>query len=251
MVTDNVKTTKRLPPYISYKTWNKLLAGLVNFLPGVIDNSILLQLNFSGTDTKRLRTALRFLNLIDDNGVPLEDLQSLIKAMKGDAGDKAQILKNLLINSYPFLSEPAGGFSISNASWKQLTDRFDQMGTSGAVQALAINFFLQMAIESGMEISPHLSKSKTKSGYGRPNITKKAKQKKEIIPIVDNPIPQPIIQSQQTNIPPTMDIDVSVLGILNLLPHKGQKWDKLSKDRFKIALSAVLDAVYPDDKTSN
>lgn len=245
----NDSNTKRLPPYISYKTWTKLMNGLVNFLPDVIDNSVFSQMKFSGTDAKRLRTALRYFNLIDDSGVPSEKLHNLLKSYVGEQGNKAEIIATIMKEAYPLLSDPS--FNLAAATWKQLIDRFEDMGATGVIQRICINFFLQMAAEGGMEISPHLA-HRSKTGYGRPSVAKKLRQKQR----QDTGSGHELQQSQQTSEQDSsgsivgLDIDASVAGVLYLLPHKGQKWERGSKERFKLALSAILDAVYPDENNN-
>jgi hypothetical protein len=241
----NDSKTMRLPPYVSYKTWSKLMDGLANFLPDVIDNSVFIQMKFSGTDAKRLRTALRYLNLIDDNGVPHEDLRNLLKARLGE-GNKTEIVAIIMKKAYPLLSDSS--FNLATATSKQLTDRFESMGATGIVQRLCINFFLQMAAEAGMEISPQLG-HRSKTGYGRPSVARKLRQKQrqDARSVHEPKQNQQVGEQGASKSIAGLDIDASVAGVLYLLPHKGQKWDKGSKERFKLALSAILDAVYPNE----
>ncbi len=237
------RKSERLPPYVSYATWKKLMHGLANFLPDQIDASVFTDLRFSGSDKKKLRAALRYLSLVDDNGVPTESLHALVEAHRND-GDKAAVLNQLLEEGYPFLHD--ANFNLATATWKQLTDRFESLGVSGDTQRACTSFFLHMAVEAGKDISPHLS-SRTKSGLGRPSIVRRRSQEKRkskqdrSSTRVETSSPEPI--AARFN-----DVDMAVAGVLNLLPQKGQKWDKDSKRRFKVALEAVLDAVYPDDQ---
>jgi hypothetical protein len=244
------KKAERLPPYVSYLTWTKLINGLANFLPDVIDSSVYNQLRFSGSDTKKLRTALRYLNLIDENGNVLDKLRDLVRAYRGEGDAKVAVLKDIMHGAYPFLSD--GSLNLATATWKQLTDKFEAMGATGDVQRLCISFFLHMATESEMEVSPHLS-SRAKSGYGRPSAVRKGRQKrrekaKKSRTTEQEDESQP--RNSTSDVGDIFNVDPTVAGILHLLPRKGQKWDSNSKERFKTALNAVLDAVYPDENTN-
>lgn len=239
----NEKKPERLPPYVSYATWTKLMNGLANFLPDVIDSSVYNQLRFSGSDTKKLRTALRYLNLIDENGNVLDKLRDLVRVYRGEGDSKVVVLKEIMHGAYPFLSDVS--LNLATATWKQLTDKFEAMGATGDVQRLCISFFLHMATEAEMEVSPHLS-SRAKSGLGRPSVARKARKKKQKEVQKEGETPKENQFSAETE-RGRVDIDSTIAGVLQLLPKRGQKWNSESKRRFKVALEAVLDAVYPDE----
>lgn len=239
---------ERLPPYVSYSTWTKLLNGLVNFLPDVIDSSVYSQLRFSGSDTKKLRTALRYLNLIDEGGTPSEILHDLVRAYRGEGEPEAKVLLRIMREAYPFLSD--GSLNLKTATWKQLTDKFDALGAAANLQRQCVSFFLHMATEAGLEVSPHLS-SRSKTGLGRPSIVRKTRRKQRQKTQQLGPGEEtgeiPSVRRSRSEAIWTLDIDPTVAGVLRLLPREGEKWDRDRKRRFKIALESVLDAVYPDE----
>ena len=239
---------ERLPPYVSYLTWTKLLNGLVNFLPDVVDSSVYSQLRFSGSDTKKLRTTLRYLNLIDETGVPSERLHDLVRAYRGEGESEATVLLKIMREAYPFLSD--GSLNLRTATWKQLTDRFDAIGATANLQRQCVSFFLHMATEAGLEVSPHLS-SRSKTGLGRPSIVRKTRRKQRQKTQQLGPGEEtgeiPSVRRSRSEAIWTLDIDPTVAGVLRLLPREGERWDRDRKRRFKIALESVLDAVYPDE----
>jgi hypothetical protein len=239
---------ERLPPYVSYSTWTKLMNGLVNFLPDVIDSSVYSQLRFSGSDTKKLRTALRYLNLIDETGVPSGRLHELVRAYRGEGESEAIVLLQIMREAYPFLSDDS--LNLRTATWKQLTDRFSTIGATANLQRQCVSFFLHMAAEAGMEISPHLS-SRSKSGLGRPSVVRKTRrkqrQKTQQRELGEETGEFPSVRRSRSEAIWALDINPTVAGILRLLPREGEKWDRDRKKRFKIALESVLDAVYPDE----
>src|SRR4030042_255026 len=78
MVLDKEK--RRLPPYVSYRTFRNFLDGLqVGGMPARIDRSYWGD-RLSGTTGTQLISALRFLNLVDASGVPTNRLRMLVAA---------------------------------------------------------------------------------------------------------------------------------------------------------------------------
>jgi len=168
----NKDSQNRLPPYVSYSTWQKLMAGFSTFLPDVIDGSYYRELRFSGSDTKKLRTALRFLGLVDGNSVPTEKLWSLVQAIHQESDEiKSNVLRDILCDAYPPLF--VNDFSLKTATVGGLSDHFDEMGARGDVQRQCISFFLHLAAEANIALSPHLA-GKSRLGIGRKSVVLKA-----------------------------------------------------------------------------
>lgn len=242
----------RVPPYVSYATWYRLMTGLKEFVPAVIDSSVYERIGFSGSDTKKLRSALRFLNLVDENGAPSNELRSLVKAYQDDDnGTRPQLLQGILRSSYNFLGNH--DFDLGNATWKQLEGGFDALGASRSTQGQCISFFLHLAGEAEMEISPHLV-SKTKSGLGRHSAVLKSRKKRRQDGRRPDPLAiaeAPAILAAASMAPAdpflALDIEPAIASLLRLLPHKGEKWAKAEQDRFMNALANVIAAFYPCD----
>jgi len=240
---------ERLPPYVSYATWMRLINGLVDFVPDVIDSSVYSRLRFSGSDIKKLRTALRRLNLIDESAVPRQELRSLVEAQKEGAEPDAKsvVLRQIIDRAYPFMADE--DFNLSSATRKQLEDRLAAMGATGNMQKPCTTFFLNLAVEAGLDISPHLS-SRDKSGVGRLSTVRKAqlRRRQETARNVprEEPGSPPLALSSRDNLIIALDIDPTLAALLHLLPAKGRSWGSGDKRRFLAAFKAVLDAVYPD-----
>ena len=73
------KRQKRLPPYVSYRTFYNFLERLQQHMPSRIDRSYWGDL-LSGSTGTQLMAALRFLNLIDINGKPTELVRPLVES---------------------------------------------------------------------------------------------------------------------------------------------------------------------------
>lgn len=187
MVTE--KSRKRLPPYISYRTFRNFIDGLQQGIPSRIDRSYWGE-RFSGSTGIQLMAALRFLGLVDTNGVPNDGLRQLVMA-KGDA--RTEQLRNITNESFSFLF--MSNFDLQTATYSQLQELFHYtFQLTGDVSRKCIKFFIELASESGIALSPFITKQfrSTRSGTGTKTITKKTQirtiknisipQENEVIP---------------------------------------------------------------------
>jgi hypothetical protein len=164
LVTDRNK--KRTPPYVSYRSFLTLLEELQRGLPARIDRSYWGD-KFSGSTGTQLMSALRFMNLVDSNGVPTSQLKELVAA-RGSI--KAEILKKISHDSFAFLTNTS--FESEKATYSQLEEVFnDVYQVDRDVCRKCIKFFTEFAGDAGIPLSPFITK---KSKFSRPNpITEK------------------------------------------------------------------------------
>jgi hypothetical protein len=155
LVTDRNK--KRSPPYVSYRSFLTLLEELQRGMPARIDRSYWGD-KFSGSTGTQLMSALRFLNLVDSNGVPTVQL----KELTGSRGAvKAGILKKISQESFTFLM--SNTFEPEKATYAQLEEVFKEVyQVDRDVARKCIKFFTEITGEAGIELSPFITKkSKT------------------------------------------------------------------------------------------
>ena len=69
---------RQLPPYVSYRSFWNFLDRLQEAIPARIDRSYWGD-KFSGSTGAQLMRALRYLGLINDEGIPSPLLRSLLK----------------------------------------------------------------------------------------------------------------------------------------------------------------------------
>jgi Family of unknown function (DUF5343) len=159
------------PPYASYRG---LLAHIEELrtsdshLPDVIDRSLLRKK--SGSEQSALIATYKWLGLIDEAGAPTDDFHQLFRA-KGDE-DRQPILDRLVKRSYAFVSD--GTINLRNATSSQMTERFRQYGLTGSTIGKAISFFLSIAKDAGIQVSPHIKPPSA------PMSTKKKKATKQV-----------------------------------------------------------------------
>jgi hypothetical protein len=155
LVTDRNK--KRSPPYVSYRSFMTLLEELQRGIPARIDRSYWGD-KFSGSTGTQLMSALRFLNLIDANGVPTSQLKELVGA-RGEI--KAGILKKISQESFSFLM--SSSIEPDKATYAQLEEVFKEVyQVDRDVARKCIKFFTEIAGEANITLSPFITK-KSKS----------------------------------------------------------------------------------------
>ncbi len=159
MVTDRNK--KRSPPYVSYRSFLTLLEELQRGIPARIDRSYWGD-KFSGSTGTQLMSALRFLGMVDHNGVPTLQLKELVGAR---GALKAGILKKTCQESFSFLLNSS--FDPENATYAQLEEVFKELyQVDRDVARKCIKFFTEIASEAGLTLSPFITK---KSKNSRPS----------------------------------------------------------------------------------
>ncbi|PKQ30735.1 MAG: hypothetical protein CVT62_12355 [Actinobacteria bacterium HGW-Actinobacteria-2] len=133
-------------PYMSYKGFRNFLANLAaNGMPDRFDGSYFG--NVSGSLVAQIRGALRYLDLIDDDKRPTDLLKDLVEQ---DEQSQNDLLRMIFDEKY----SDALALSASATSG-QLAEVFRQRGLTGATVEKAIAFFLGMATDLGVELSPH------------------------------------------------------------------------------------------------
>jgi hypothetical protein len=162
---------KRLPPYVSYRTFRNFVDGLQQRMPARIDRSYWGEL-LSGSSGAQLMSALRFLDLIDDHGRPTDSLRPLANA-KGD--QRANVLREIAAQSFDFVLQ--GSLDPQNATYSQLEEIFsDKFPLSGDLSRKCLKFFIELAGDAGIPLSPFITRRfrTTHAASGTKTVTKKA-----------------------------------------------------------------------------
>lgn len=153
------ESKKMVPPYLPYKTLLTFLDRLKAGIPARIDRSVVA--TFSGMVQGQLFTTLRYLQLMNDSGVPDAKLEQLV-ASEGD--ERKKILNGIIKTSYPFLF--SDGVEIKRTTMQQLQELFDEAGASGGTTRKCIAFFIAAAKDAGLELSSYLGRARATSPRG-------------------------------------------------------------------------------------
>ncbi len=147
------KGRKRLPPYVSYRTFLNFTERLEQGMPARIDRSYWSD-RLAGSTGTQLMAALRFLGLIDTDGIPTSQLRLLISA-RGDK--RAELLRQIATESYNFAL--GGTFDFHLATYAQLEEVFHRnFELADDVNRKCIKFFVALANNAGIPLSPFITK---------------------------------------------------------------------------------------------
>ncbi len=134
-----------IPPYVAYKTFRNFLEFLKDNFPSRIDRSVWGP-RYSGTSGQQLMTALKVLNLIDENGIPKEILTHLVNS---EGENRRSILRRILMNTY----EPIFKIDLTKATKSQFHEVFKSFNTKEGVIIKCEAFFIQACQDAGIELS--------------------------------------------------------------------------------------------------
>lgn len=211
---------KLLPPYVSYRTFLNFLEGLQQTMPARIDRSYWGD-RLSGSTGTQLVSALRFLDLIDVSGFPTVKLRQLVIS-KGS--QRLELLKQVTHESYSF-------FFLSQvdpqaATYAQLEEAFhDNYQIASDVARKCIKFFIGLASDGGMKLSPFVTK---KSRAARPaNTLKKSARTSD--------------KKAGTEIPQQTGLIPNGIGLDKLLIDKFPGFDPSWPDEVKLKWFAAFD----------
>jgi uncharacterized protein DUF5343 len=138
------------PPCISYKTFSGFIDRLHHRgKPHRIDRSFLAFL--SGSNQTQLLAALRYFDLISENGMGTEKLDLLVKSV---GAEYESSLRDALKRSYPFLFNR---FDLRRATLQELEGKFSAAGASSDTLRKSIAFFLRAAKAADIPTSPFIS----------------------------------------------------------------------------------------------
>lgn len=141
---------KPSPPYVSYSSFKSFIKGLgESTVPDRVDKTAMR--NYSGSVIYALLPALQWMTLIDGDGYPSDLLRQLAGASDEEFGP---LLKPLVEQRYSFLVN--GNFNLASASSGQVEEAFKAQDIQGSTVTKCIAFFLAIAKESGITVSPHV-----------------------------------------------------------------------------------------------
>jgi hypothetical protein len=147
------KSRKHLPPYISYRTFENFISRLQQQVPARIDRSYWGE-TLSGSTGTQLMAAMRFLNLVDANGKPTNELK-MVASARGE--DKPAALREITFEAYSFVLQSS--LDLQNATYAQLEEVFhDNFQLTQDVGRKCIKFFISLAANSGTALSPFVTK---------------------------------------------------------------------------------------------
>lgn len=157
-------TDKKLtPPYVPYKTFNTFLSHLKAIgMPSHIDKAAMASM--SGGMQSWLRSALRYMKLIDAEGRPTESMRTLVST-DANTPERKVVIANLFRETYAFLD---GKVDLANTTPGRLRAAFIEQGGSGSAETIdkAVAFLVAMAKDG--DITLHKLLTTRMPGQRRP-----------------------------------------------------------------------------------
>jgi hypothetical protein len=182
------KGRKHLPPYVSYRTFHNFMQQLQQRMPSRIDRSYWEDI-LSGSTGTQLMAALRFLNLVDANGKPMDRLKAFVAA-RGEP--RSQLLREIASESFDFVL--SSSLDLESATYAQLQEVFHStFQLTDDVSRKCVKFFIAMANDAGMTVSPFITRrTRSSRTAGTKVVLKKGRSRTNrnaIVPQAKNEIP--------------------------------------------------------------
>jgi hypothetical protein len=144
---------KPIPPYVSYRTFRRFINELQIGIPSRVDRSYWGE-RYSGSTGTQLMTSLRFLGLIDSDGIPTTRLKQLVSST---GNQRNEVLNQIARTSFGFLSE--WSLDPGTATYTQLDEAFAKTyQMKNDVKRKCIKFFLSLLSDAGVFLSPLIIK---------------------------------------------------------------------------------------------
>jgi hypothetical protein len=142
-----MEPTKRVPPYLPFKTFLSSLDALAHGVPPKIDR--MLWRSQSGVTQGLIMNAYRFLGLVEEDDSANEYLERLV-----NANSRGQEMKATIEGQYDGILLK---HDLTKMTLKMLEDEFEKnFAVTGGTKQKAITFFLKAAKFADMPLSPYL-----------------------------------------------------------------------------------------------
>lgn len=155
----------KTPPYVSYKTFRNYLDSLTqlngNFTR--IDKTAMRSL--SGYNQIAVMNALRYLDLINRDGIPTARLRTLLAASTLE--ERQLAWRGILEDAYPFLLRADDGFELAKSTPGHFDEKFKPFGKGDTVRK-GQAFFLDAAKEAGLVVSKMLLEGRKPGARSKP-----------------------------------------------------------------------------------
>jgi hypothetical protein len=234
-----VEKKKPAPPYVAYKTLKNFLEKFNQGLPARIDRGLMGSM--SGAAQSQVNTALRYLGMISENGIPTQYMRRYVS---GQEEEKKKALVEMLMGAYPFLfdtgTEP-DSFHISTATAQLLRETMEANTTAtGETLGRCIAFVKDAALDAGFKVSPYILQKKSRSSAGKKRTSQKREERS-----AEKPTETPLHHVNVSSQPAQSSLLLS--GLFQRLPKPGTKWGKEERERWVQTLQNVLLLEYPEN----
>lgn len=220
------ETSSKSPPYLAYATFKNFLSSVgKGVIPKVVNKHLIV--GQSGSNQTYILSALKFFGLIDANGIPQSEFQTLVKA-EGD--ERKRVWKAIFTKGYASLIHD---LDLADATPGLLNQRYADQGLTGATLRKCHSFFISAAEDAGISLAPGLKPTRG-AKVGRPRKARSGKQNGN----GGDDLPQ-----QQTTGPKTMQ---EIL--LAKFPEFNPEWDAELQVKWFAGFEKLMAASLDDPK---
>lgn len=247
------ESPKKLPPYVTYRTFTGFLGMLRQGVPDRIDRSLMRHL--SGTNQGLLLQALKYLYLVDDEGMTLGALHQLVE---DEGQEREQALQRILKDSYTFLFD-GNGFNLATATPGQFDEKFRLTGASGETVKKCQTFFLAAARDASLPISIHIDRPAARSPDTirpvRPRADQRGRRSRSREPLI-GARPSPVVESHppiQSRPQPSLESNSSNWAemLLTKFPTLDPAWPDAVKEKWFDSFKALMEMGQHPSKGGN
>lgn len=162
----------KVPPYAPYSAMKEFLERIKTISPPRIDIGFLQTYGLAPKSEWALISALKYLNIIDSEGIPTDKfrlLQTRGEELKRNLGDTIREAYSELLNVV----------DLETATPEIIHNYFLAQGVKAGVAGKCTGFFISIAREAGMALSPELE-SPVRAPKGKPPVTVRAPKRKAL-----------------------------------------------------------------------
>ena len=157
MSTDTVVEESLSAPYVGFPTFKNFIKMLADVgIPTTIDKSVMS--NLSGGNQSHLIKTLKFLGLTDQDGVPTDELNSLVESV--ETPNWPEVLGGIVQGSY---SDIVSEIDVSKASSNDLDKCFERLGFRASSLDKVVRFYVACLKDSGCQVSSFIEKRKARA----------------------------------------------------------------------------------------
>jgi hypothetical protein len=232
---ESVEKRIAAPPYVAYKTLSNFLDRFKQGVPGRIDRGLMASM--SGAAQSQVTTALRFLGMISENGIPTKTMREYLAR---EDEERKKYLADILAFAYPFIFV-SDSFDLATATASQLRDAFEaNTSASGETVGRCMSFFKDAAADAGLKVSPYITQKKART----PGVRRRPQPRREEKHAAEKHTPAAVHTPPPASIPAQASLLLS--GLFQRLPKPGTVWPKEDRERWVQTLQNVLLLEYPE-----
>jgi len=230
---------KNVPPYVAYATLSNFIDRFKQGLPSRIDRGLMGSM--SGAAQSQVITAMKYLGMISENGLPTPLLKQYAT---GEEGERKNALGKMLVAAYPFLFD-TDEFDIKTATGQQLRETLEaKTSATGETLDRCMSFVKDAARDAGWTVSPFIMQKKSRPAGGRKKASKPRQEQKPA-----EKAKHSSSNSTSQADPPSSPAHGSLLlsGLFQRLPKPGTIWAREERERWVQTLQNVLLLEYPEN----